>query len=177
MLNRRATGFFMTFILLLGALMLVQAETFTYPQQGGAKFKMDVPPGWKIEKMPENRTAFVSPSGAIKVIMVTAKGNADHGVNVLVAETEVTIKYDIKDSEILAGGFVANMPMQQKGLSATQLHSKGKRPSDGKPVAGDFVIFSPDRQLWVLLQAVYPVDAPKNEVQEFAAMINSIKRA
>jgi hypothetical protein len=151
---------------------LVVAEPFFYPSQAKASFKLEIPDGWKLEKLPEERFAITSPSGAVKATLITTRGNKDQALNVLVAETEITLKYDAKEAAAWSGGF---RPIKLNNLRiATQLKAKGKRPADGKPIVLDFVIFSPDRQQWALLQAVYLVDTPRPEQEAFLKLVGSI---
>lgn len=152
---------------------LVVAEPFFYPSQAKASFKLEIPEGWKLEKLPEERFTITSPSGAIKATLITTRGNKDQALNVLVAETEVTLKYDAKEAAAWSGGF---RPIKLNNLRiATQLKAKGNRPSDSKPIGLDFVIFSPDGQQWALLQAIYLVEAPRPEQEAFIKLVGSIR--
>ena len=163
-----------TLLLLTQVFSPLYAETFSYPDKG-PKFKLEVPTHWKIDRVKDGKeesVTFTSPSGTIKAVLKSVVGDADRGVNVLVAETEVVLKYDVKNSALLGGGF---MPIKLNNMAAaTQLNAKGTGSKDGKPTLLYFLIFSSDRKLWNLLYGVYPDSAPKQEQDEFHKMVGSI---
>lgn len=163
-----------TLLLLAQVFSPLYADTFSYPDKN-PKFKLEVPPNWKVDRVKEDKNEYVtftSPSGAIKAVLKSVVGDADHGVNVLVADTEVVLKYDVKDSALLGGGF---MPIKLNNItSATQLNAKGTGTKDGKPTLLYFLIFSSDRKLWNLLYGIFPDSAPKQEQEQFHKMVGSI---
>ena len=165
-----------TLLLLAQVFSPLYAETFSYPDKG-PKFKLEVPPNWKIDRVKDGKEesiTFTSPSGAVKVVLKSVTGDTDEGVNVLVAETEVVLKYDVKDPALLGGGF---MPIKLNNITAatpTQLNAKGTSSKDGKPIQLYFLIFSTDRHLWNLLYGIYPDSTPKQEQDEFHKMVSSI---
>ena len=163
-----------TLLLLTQVFSPLYAETFSYPDKS-PKFKLEVPTNWKIDRVKDGKeesVTFTSPGGAIKAVLKSVVGDADHGVNVLVAETEVVLKYDVKNSALLGGGF---MPIKLNNMAAaTQLNAKGTGSKDGKPTLLYFLIFSSDRKLWSLLYGVYPDSTPKQEQDEFRKMVASV---
>ena len=154
------------------------AETFSYPDKS-PKFTLQAPPNWKIDRVKDGKeesVTFTSPSGAIKAVLKTTIGDADSAVNVLVAETEVVLKYDVKDPVLMEVGPLKFVPVMNFNnlKSATQLNAKGLSPKDDKPVLAYFIIFSQNRKLWGLFYSVYPASASKQEQDEFHKMVGSI---
>jgi hypothetical protein len=170
-------------LLVVQALTPLNAETFAYPDKGDSKFKIQIPDNWKIEKNKEDKEdsfSFTSPSGAIKVILKTVKGDEDRGLNKLVAETEVALKYDVKNPAI-AQGRLGGLPMPfvpiklNNMAAATQLNAKGLSPKDDKPIALYFLIFSPDKErLWGWLYGIYSESTPKQEQEDFFKLVGSV---
>lgn len=155
-----------------GMITCANADTFFYPDKTNAKFQIAIPANWKIEKLPEGRYSFTSPTGEIKAYLFTVRGSEDYAINVLVSETEVILKYDVRNPSIFGGGF---RPMQLNGMTATQLKSKGTRVDNKEPIVLDFIIFSPNRQLWALLHAIYDLNTPQQEQKDFVSLVRSIK--
>ncbi len=164
--------FIVILLFFLGINTSAKAETFYYPDETNTKFQITVPANWQVEKLPEGRYSFTSPTEEIKAYLFTVRGNEDYALNVLVSETEVILKYDVNNPSILGGGF---RPMQLNGMTATQLKSKGTRTDDKEPIVLDFIIFSPDRQLWALLHAIYDLNTPEQEQKDFVKLVRSIK--
>lgn len=173
-------------VLLIAAQSLTPASaaTFSYPESG-AKFKMQLPDGWKTDKSKDSGGevyTFTSPSGAIRVSLKTTRGNADQAVNALVSETEVALKYDVKNVAIAEGSVkgvkMPFVPIQLNNIeAATQLNARGVDMQDNQPVFLYFLIFSPDSQLWGWLYGLYPDSAPKQEKEQFFNMVKSIAKA
>jgi len=167
-----------TLLLLTQVFSPLYAETFSYPDKS-PKFTLQVPPNWKIDKVKEGKeesVTFTSASGTIKAVLKTTTGDTDSAVNVLVAETEVVLKYDVKNPVLMEVGPLKFVPVVNFNnmKSATQLNAKGLSPKDGKPVLAYFVIFSQNRQFWGLFYSVYPDNASKQEQDEFHKMVASI---
>ena len=167
-----------TLLLLIQALPPLYAETFSYPDKS-PKFTLQVPPNWKTDRLKDGKeesVTFTSPSGAIKAVLKTTTGDADSAVNVLVAETEVVLKYDVKKPVLMQVGPLKFVPVVNFNnlKSATQLNAKGLSPKDDKPVLAYFIIFSQNRKLWGLFYSVYPDSASKQEQDEFHKMVASI---
>ncbi len=175
----RSLQFFAATLLLLTQLFSpLYAETFSYPDKS-PKFTLQVPPNWKTDRIKEDKeesVTFTSPSGAIKAVLKTTLGDADNAVSVLVAETEVVLKYDVKNPVLMEVGPLKFVPVVNFNnlKSATQLNAKGLSPKDDKPVLAYFIIFSQNRKLWGLFYSVYPASASKQEQDEFHKMVGSI---
>lgn len=161
-------------LLLLSALMMVTAEAalFVYPDDQ-ARLIMDVPPDWQVERQPEGRVRFASPSGNIQAYLYSVREDRDRAINLLVAETEVTLKYDV-DKASYFGGFT---PLRLNGMPATQLKARGYSPTTGRPVGADFLIFNPGGNFWGLFYAIYDADTPGDEQEQLVQMFRSISPA
>ncbi len=188
MRSLKSTLYLSLAILLLAVQTLapVQAGLFSYPESG-AKFKMQIPDGWKTDKTKEGSGevyTFTSPSGAIKMILKTTRGNADQAINVLAAETEVALKYDVKNVAIAEATikgvkmpFRPYLPKLNDLDSAAQLNARGLSAKDNQPVSLYFLIFSPDGQLWGWLYGLYSENSPKQEQEQLMDIVKSIKKA
>ena len=167
-----------TLLLLTQVFSPLYADTFSYPDKS-PKFTLQVPSNWKIDKVKDGKeesVTFTSPSGAIKAVLKTTIGDADNAVNILVADTEVVLKYDMKNPVLATVGPLKFVPVINVNnlKSATQLNAKGLSPKDDKPVLAYFIIFSQNRKLWGLFYSVYPASASKQEQDEFHKMVGSI---
>jgi len=149
-----------------------QAALFVYPEEQ-PRLIMDVPPDWQVERQREGRVRFASPSGNIEAFLYSITESRDQAINLLVAETEVILKYDV-DKASYFGGF---SPLRLNGMPATQLKARGYAPSSGRPVGADFMIFNPGGNFWGLFYAIYDADTPADEQSQLVEMFRSISPA
>lgn len=148
------------------------AALFVYPDDQ-ARLIMDVPPDWRVERQQEGRIRFASPSGNIVAVLLSVIEERDQAINLLVAETELILKYDVDKSSYF-GGFT---PLRLNGMPATQLKARGYSPTGGYPVGADFLIFNPGGNFWGLFYAIYHADTPEDEQSQLVEIFRSITPA
>lgn len=161
-------------VTLLGLLLTLsaQAALFVYPPNQ-AQLIMDVPPDWQVQSQDQDRVRFASPSGNIQAFLLSVREDRDQAINLLVAETELVLKYDV-DKASYFGGF---SPLRLNGMPATQLKARGYHPDAGFPVGADFLIFNPGGNFWGLFYAIYHADTPEDEQNQLVEMFRSISPA
>lgn len=149
---------------------LASAETFYYPTPRRADFSLELPSGWRVAEQQSERFTLQSPSQLTTIKGVTVRGEEEEALNLLVAETEVSLRYDLTDHQTDEGF----QPLALANLKGIQFKARGQGREGGEVVI-DYVIINPKGNLWVLLQAISDTRSPPQEQAQLAELFDSLR--
>ncbi|MGF1528997.1 MAG: hypothetical protein ACFCBW_19755 [Candidatus Competibacterales bacterium] len=153
----------------LVAVEVVARTTYYYPSRSRADYAFQIPSGWTLEPQEEG-PELQSPSGHISVTFVTVRESQERALNLLVAETELILGYELQNPSVQEGGF---QPLALEKLRGIQFKARGEG-NDGQEKVMDFVIVSPKTRVWILVHATSDVVAPRGEQAQLIQLFDSL---